>query len=237
MVSKATNEPLVSGYPLLYSFRRCPYAMRARLALYGSGVTVELREVVLRDKPVQLRELSPKATVPVLVTPGGRVIDESLDIMLWALQQSDPEGWLLQDVELQNTERHGAIMALISQNDGEFKHWLDHYKYADRFPEHPASYYREQAETFIALLELRLKCHSYLMADRLSLADIAIFPFIRQFAHVDKRWFELAPYPNVQRWLHGLLASPLFIEIMPKYPQWKAENDVVQFGQKVKVQP
>ncbi len=223
-MSKSTNEPLTNGHPLLYSFRRCPYAMRARLALYGSGVLVELREVVLRDKPIQLRELSPKATVPVLVTPEGRVIDESLDIMLWALGQPDSEGWLL--------VQHKAAMALIAQNDGQFKHWLDHYKYADRFPEHSVSYYREQAEAFIAQLEQQLQCHSYLMADKLSLADIAIFPFIRQFAHVDKSWFDQAPYPNVQRWLHGLLASPLFIDIMPKYPQWHAEGDAVMFGKK-----
>ncbi len=198
--------------------------MRARLALYASGVLVELREVVLRDKPIQLRELSPKATVPVLVTSEGQLIDESLDIMLWALGQSDPEGWLL--------VQHKASMTLIAQNDGQFKHWLDHYKYADRFPEHSGKHYREQAEVFVDKLERQLQCHSYLMTDKLSLADIAIFPFIRQFAHVDKTWFDQAPYPNVQRWLDGLLASPLFIDIMPKYPQWNTEDDAVLFGKK-----
>ena len=232
MVFKAMNEPLTNGYPLLYSFRRCPYAMRARMALYGSGLLVELREVVLRDKPTQLLELSPKGTVPVLVTPEGQLVDESLDIMEWALQQSDPEGWLLRGLQSQGDGQHKAAMALIAQNDGQFKHWLDHYKYADRFPENPASYYREQAEVFIAQLEQQLQCHSYLMADKLSLADVAIFPFIRQFAHVDKPWFDQAPYPNVQGWLHGLLVSPLFIDIMPKYPQWNVENAVVLFGQK-----
>ena len=231
-MAKSMNEPLTNTRPLLYSFRRCPYAMRARLALYGSGIIVELREVVLRDKPIQLRELSPKATVPVLVTTEGQVIDESLDIMLWALQQSDPEEWLLQEVPLQSAELHKATMVLIDQNDGQFKHWLDHYKYAERFPEHPAGYYREQAEVFIAQLEQQLQCHSFLMADKLSLADVAIFPFIRQFAHVDKTWFDQAPYPNVQRWLDGLLTSSLFIDVMSKYPQWHAESDVVLFGQK-----
>ena len=197
---KLMIEPLTSGLPQLYSFRRCPYAMRARLALYGSGMEVELREVVLRDKPVELQELSPKATVPVLVTVEGQVIDESLDIMLWALGQSDPEKWLLQGTELKKA------IALIDQNDGEFKHWLDHYKYADRFPEYPASYYREQAEMFIAQLEQKLTSQRYLMADRLSVADVAIFPFIRQFAHVDILWFDQAPYPKVQSWLASLMA-------------------------------
>ncbi|OUR86787.1 glutathione S-transferase [Gammaproteobacteria bacterium 42_54_T18] len=217
------NEPLTNGHPLLYSFRRCPYAMRARLALYSSGIQVALREVVLRDKPADLRELSPKATVPVLVTPEGQVIDESLDIMLWALEQSDPEGWLL---------KGKATMVLIGQNDGQFKHWLDHYKYADRFPEHSASYYREQAEVFIAELEARLSAYSYLMAEKLSLADVAIFPFIRQFAHVDKSWFDQAPYPKVQIWLAELLKSSRFTDVMVKYPQWHVESDVVLFGQK-----
>ncbi len=223
---KSMNQSLTNAYPLLYSFRRCPYAMRARLALYGSGMEVELREVVLRDKPVELRELSPKATVPVLVTVEGQVIDESLDIMLWALRQSDPEKWLLHDTELKK------VMVLIDQNDGQFKHWLDHYKYADRFPEYPASYYREQAEVFIATLEQRLTCQRYLMADRLSVADVAIFPFIRQFAHVDKPWFDQAPYPNVLRWLADLLESSWFVDVMVKYSQWNADSDVILFGQK-----
>lgn len=229
---KSMNEPLTNGHPLLYSFRRCPYAMRARLALYGSGMMVELREVVLRDKPIELRELSPKATVPVLLTPEGQVIDESLDIMLWALQQSDPEGWLLQGLELRGVEQHTATMALIDQNDGQFKHWLDHYKYADRFPEHPVNYYREQAEVFIRQLETRLSDNSYLMAKKLSLADVAIFPFVRQFAHVDKPWFDQAPYPKVQIWLAELLKSSRFIDVMVKYPQWNEESDVVFLGQK-----
>ena len=223
---KLMIEPLTSGLPQLYSFRRCPYAMRARLALYGSGMEVELREVVLRDKPVELQELSPKATVPVLVTVEGQVIDESLDIMLWALRQSDPEKWLLQGTELKKA------MALIDQNDGEFKHWLDHYKYADRFPEYSASYYREQAEMFIAQLEQKLTCQRYLMADRLSVADVAIFPFIRQFAHVDILWFDQAPYPSVQSWLASLMESSWFVDVMVKYSQWNVGSDVILFGQK-----
>jgi glutathione S-transferase len=223
---QSMNESLINTYPLLYSFRRCPYAMRARLALYCSGMEVILREVVLRDKPVELQELSPKATVPVLVTVEEQVIDESVGIMFWALRQSDPEKWLLQDAELK------TAMALIDQNDGQFKHWLDHYKYADRFPEHSASYYREQAEVFIAQLEQKLTCQRYLMAERISVADVAIFPFIRQFAHVDTSWFDQAPYPNVQSWLAGLLESSWFVDVMVKYPQWNADSDVILFGQK-----
>lgn len=235
MMDKYLNEQPTNAYPLLYSFRRCPYAMRARLALYASGMLVELREVVLRDKPNELRALSSKATVPVLVAPDGQVIDESIDIMLWALRQSDPGDWLVSDFQLPDVEQQGvglhqAAMSLISENDGQFKHWLDRYKYADRFPKYPASYYREQAEVFIAQLEQRLTRHSYLVCAQLSLADIAIFPFIRQFAHVDKAWFDQALYPRVQGWLAGLLASPRFIDVMAKYPQWCAGSNVVLFG-------
>lgn len=199
--------------------------MRARLAMYTSGVVVELREVVLRDKPAELVELSQKATVPVLVCDEGRVIDESLDIMLWALNRNDPEGWLPEDTTLQQ-----EAFNLIAHNDGSFKASLDRYKYADRFPEQPASDYRQQAEMYIGQLELRLQSNAYLMSDKPNLADMAIFPFIRQFAHVDKPWFDQAPYPGVQRWLKALMDSSLFADIMTKYSQWRAGNELVLFG-------
>ena len=203
---------------ILYSFRRCPYAMRARMAIAMSGIQVELREVVLRDKPQALLYMSPKATVPVLQTSNGSIIDESLEIMHWALQQADPENWLA------NIDHE-----LITTNDGDFKYWLDHYKYADRYPEHSEEYYRQQGEKIVLALENRLEKTAYLSGDSITFTDIALFPFIRQFAFVDVNWFEQAPYPKLQNWLNSFIASPLFISVMKKYPQWQNESDPVLF--------
>lgn len=204
--------------PILYSFRRCPYAMRARLAIATARIQVELREVVLRNKPAELLAVSPKGTVPVLQLPGGKVLEESLDIMQWSLQQHDPKQWCL---TTEDTNNGAPITAeLIADNDGWFKQALDRYKYADRYPEQSANYYRQQAETFIAKLEHQLGQQKYLVADHFSLADAAILPFIRQFAHVDLPWFNQAPYPRVQQWLGDFKASELFAQIMPKFPAW-----------------
>jgi glutathione S-transferase len=172
-------------YPILYSFRRCPYAMRARLALAASGIKTELREVVLKDKPAELLAVSPKATVPVLQTETGRVIDESIDIMRWALDKRDPLNWY------QTLDRRQQIQCdeLIANNDGDFKYYLDRYKYADRYPEHPESYYREQGEKTLQNLESLLKENGCLLTEKWTLADIALLPFVRQFALVDKDWF------------------------------------------------
>jgi glutathione S-transferase len=208
--------------PLLYSFRRCPYAIRARLAIYASGVTVELREILLRDKPEHMLELSPKGTVPVLQLANGEVIDESIDVFHWALQINDPNVWLTAD--------KGELAQLVERNDGEFKHWLDRYKYSVGYPEFSAEYYRRQAEVFIAELEQRLIASQYLLGSRLSGADMAILPFIRQFAFVDKAWFDSAPYPKVQAWLAEFLTSELFLAVMDKYPPWQVGDDVVCFG-------
>ncbi len=210
--------------PILYSFRRCPYAMRARLAIVYSGMQVELREVVLRDMPASLLEVSPRATVPVLVLPDARVIDESRDIMLWALQQHDPEQWLGEAGRYRQ-----AADALLDENDSTFKQHLDHYKYADRYPEHPADYYRSQGEQFLRDLETRLTAQRYLLADRVSLADIGVFPFIRQFAFVDRDWFDRAPYPHLRLWLDSFLASSLFAAIMLKYPVWQPDDRPIVF--------
>ncbi|MBM3117485.1 glutathione S-transferase [Jeongeupia naejangsanensis] len=193
--------------PLLYTFRRCPYAMRARLAIAASGVDVEQHEVVLRDKPAGLLAASPKGTVPVLCLPDGRVIEQSLDIMLWALATRDPQRWL--------ADRAGAL-ALIADNDDGFKRDLDHYKYAERFPEHPASHYRQRGERFLARLEAMLAQQAHLGGMQPGLADAALFPFVRQFAHVDKAWFYAAPYPRLIAWLDDWLASPLFATVMQK---------------------
>lgn len=199
--------------PVLYSFRRCPYTMRARLALVYAGIRVELREIALRNKPEQLLVISPKGTVPVLHLRDGRVIDESLDIMQWALAQHDPKHWLAMTEDSRR---------LIAWNDGDFKYFLDRYKYADRYPDYPMQYYRQQAEVFLAELEGRLRACRYLSGKGFSLADAAIFPFIRQFAAVDDKWFQAGAYPALKIWLDDLSASALFNAVMLKYPVWTA---------------
>lgn len=193
--------------PILYSFRRCPYAIRARLAIKISGIEVEMREVDLRDKPRALVECSPKGTVPVLLLPDGTVIDESLDIMRWALAINDPETWSNQSAE---------SLSLIGQNDGSFKRSLDRYKYPARFSEQSVEYYREQGEGFLRLLDERLTGLKYLMRDRPDMTDMAILPFVRQFAHVDKQWFYSSRYTRLIDWLDGLLRSDSFVAAMKK---------------------
>ena len=192
--------------PVLYSFRRCPYAMRARLAITLSQTRVELREIILRDKPAAMLAASPKGTVPVLVI-GDEVIEESLDIMKWALADH-PLGAL--------SDKDAELIAL---NDGPFKSALDRTKYATRFPGTDPNAEREKACTFIATLEARLS-GPWLGGDTASLADYAILPFIRQFANTDATWFAEQPYPRVQKWLSDFLASPLFQSIMNKYERW-----------------
>lgn len=208
--------------PILYSFRRCPYAMRARMTLCGGSITVELREVSLRSKPQAMVALSAKATVPVLHLPDQTVLDESLDIMLWALTQSDPDGW--HDPAL---NEQSAL--LIAENDGSFKRHLDHYKYWERFPAESQQDYRVAAEAFLYKLEMLLQDSEYLLSNRIGITDIAIFPFIRQFAFVDKDWFDQAPYPRLQDWLQSFLDSGLFADIMGKQPAWKEGDRTLLF--------
>lgn len=202
--------------PLLYSFRRCPYAMRARLALASSGIHTELREVVLKDKPTALLKLSAKATVPVLQTADGEIIDESLDILVWALARQDPDNWY----QNLNESQKKQASQLIDNNDGTFKYYLDRYKYADRYPEQTELYYRQQGEKTLAELEALLNQNGCLLTPHWTIADIALLPFIRQFAFVDKAWFEQSPYPALISWLDDFLQSALFKRIMLKYPQW-----------------
>ncbi|ATN12752.1 glutathione S-transferase [Pseudomonas sp. FDAARGOS_380] len=192
---------------LLYSFRRCPYAMRARLALRYSGVAVRIIEVSLKAKPAEMLKLSPKGTVPVLSVEG-RVIEESLQIMQWALAQHDPDDWLLQG--------DPAVLALITENDQVFKHHLNRYKYAERYPEHSMEHYRAEGEVFLQKLETLLADREYLLAEHLSLADAALMPFVRQFAHVDREWFASTRYGRLQAWLQRFLDSPLFMAVMAK---------------------
>jgi glutathione S-transferase len=198
--------------------------MRARMALCYSGIGVELREVVLRDIPPQLLACSPKGTVPVMVLPGGQVIEESLEIMEWALARHDPDGWLPREHEQQRLSSE-----LIGENDGPFKLDLDHYKYAQRYPQHPQACYRKQGERFLAKLEGRLQQRDWLTGQAMALADVAVFPFVRQFAHVDRAWFDAARYARLQAWLERLLGSALFIGSMKKYPQWQAGDAVTLF--------
>jgi len=184
------------------------------MTLAYAGIPVEVREVLLRDKPQSMLQASPKATVPVLVLADEKVIDESIDVMRWALAQNDPDQWW-------QSESQTVSLKLIEQCDFDFKRHLDHYKYADRHPQHSQLFYREQAETFLRQLEESLSHHAYLLNDQLSIADVAIFPFIRQFAMVDKRWFDQAPYPKLQSWLEWFLQSELFLSVMTKHPLWQ----------------
>jgi glutathione S-transferase len=194
----------------LYSFRRCPYAIRARMAIHQAGVDCQIHEVSLRNKPQALLELSPKATVPVLHGADGRVIDQSLEIMRWALAQHDPDGWLLRQ-SFQDNE------GLLDTNDGVFKQWLDRYKYFERYPEHAQADYRLQAEeSLIHPLEKRLAQDSFLGGTQPCLTDVAIFPFVRQFAAVDPAWFAQSGWCSVRAWLNGWLQRPVFIAVMHK---------------------
>lgn len=240
--------------PILYSFRRCPYAMRARMAIAASGASVRLREILLRDKPEEMLAASPKGTVPVLVD-GDRVIDESLDVMLWALARHDPEVWL-----------SSKDNAFIAENDGPFKHHLDRYKYSTRYEDADAAEHRATGFEFLQKLEARLEKNAstlrdapilhpeggrsprlegrkigapqdegvpagsvYLHGNQRGFTDIAIFPFVRQFRIADKDWFDAAPILNVQRWLKTLMESALFKSVMEKYPLWNETGEDVRF--------
>lgn len=203
--------------PILYSFRRCPYAMRARLALAISRKRCELREVKLSAKPEAMLAASPKGTVPVLVLPDGCVIDESLDIMRWALGSSDPEGWLLRD-----------DAALIARNDGPFKHNLDRYKYPERHGSDPTAH-RTSGAAFLLELDQRLADAGQLGGRERGLADAAIMPFVRQFAAVDSEWFAAQPLPHLQAWLARHVASPLFETVMIRLKPWSGDDEPVIF--------
>ena len=201
--------------PILYSFRRCPYAMRARMSLLESDVEVELREVILRDRPEHMMEISPKGTVPVLLLPDGTVIEESLDIMLWSLDES----WLV-----------GDWKDLIDVNDGDFKHHLDRYKYNNRYENVLSSEeHREHAVSILKTYEERLSNQAYLCGDSISLADLALSPFVRQFANTDRAWFDQIPLPHLHNWLEGLLESHLFKACMVNHKQWEDGDEPISF--------
>ena len=190
------------------------------MAIAYAGIDVGLREVVLKDKPAAMLAASSKGTVPVLIETDGRVIDESLDVMAWALDQQDSDHWL---------KGEGLQDPLIDSCDNSFKHWLDRYKYAVRFPEQSEQWYREQGEHFLDQLEQLLTNHRYLRGDSLSAVDVAVMPFVRQFAAVDTNWWSERPYPQVATWLERLLESDLFKGVMKKYPQWQDGDPAIRF--------
>ena len=194
---------------ILYTFRRCPYAIRARMALSYAKISLEQREVDLKNKPLELINASPKATVPVLILEDGAVLDESMAIIKWALRQSDPEGWWTTEWETKGDE-------LIYFNDKHFKPLLDNYKYPQKSEKKDPLYYREQATIYLTQLDLLLRQHQYLLADHMSFADVAIFPFIRQFYMVDEHWFEASAYNVLKTWLNDFLKSELFLRVMAK---------------------
>ncbi len=208
------------NYPILYTFRRCPYAIRARLTLYYSGVTVRIREVELKNKPQGLIEASPKGTVPVLILEDGSIIDESLDIMDWALLQSDPKGW-------HEPKNLSAAKKLIQINDYEFKPLLDNYKYPQSSAKQDPVYYLEKLKPYLQMLNQRLINSEFFFGKQINIADIALFPFIRQFAMVDKAWFDQSPYPSLQNWLNYFLDSDLFQAVMKKYQPWDGNQEPI----------
>lgn len=196
--------------------------MRARLALYLTGKGVELREILLKEKPKEMLAVSPKGTVPVMTFTEGQVLQESLDIMLWAVQMDN--GRRLNQPAQRELE-------LIERNDNEFKHWLDRYKYQVGYPEHPMEYYRDKALVFLNDLEVLLgQSAKKSLSPSGAFADIAIFPFVRQFAFVDKPWFDNQPFKNLRSWLDSWINAKLFAAVMHKYPQWQPGEKGVEFA-------
>ena len=211
-----------NNLPILYSFRRCPYAMRARMAIHISGQRCELREVLLRDKPPSMLEYSAKGTVPVLILQDGKVIDESLDVIDWALNLNDPDDW-------QRSKDKEKTKELIKINDGEFKYHLDRYKYSKRYDNEDPEFHRKKCLKFIELINNELNNSEYIFDDNISYADIVLLPFIRQFRIADIEWFDSLPYDNLKKWLSSFLNSSLLNSIMKKYDLWKEGDKSIVF--------
>ncbi|WP_218419598.1 glutathione S-transferase [Alteromonas lipotrueae] len=226
-------EPQRGQCPILYSLRNCPYAMRGRIGLFKAAQDVEVREVVLSNKPDAMIKASAKGTVPTLVLPNqdgtNTVIDESLDVMLWALHQNDPEDLLHQ----QDPNALPAMLALIKTFDDEFKTQLNAYKAAKRYHENNITECRQACEVYLQDLEARLGADStrggmedeqadrFIFGTKESLADIALLPFIRQFSKVERKWYRESPYPNLKQWLNGYIQSVMFNKVMTQYELWK----------------
>tara|TARA_B100000519_G_scaffold22600_1_gene15995 strand:+ start:1347 stop:2000 length:654 start_codon:yes stop_codon:yes gene_type:complete len=211
-----------NNLPILYSFRRCPYAMRARMAIHISGQRCELREVLLRDKPPSMLEYSAKGTVPVLILQDGKVIDESLDVIDWALNLNDPDDW-------QRSKDTKKTKELIKINDGEFKYHLDRYKYSKRYDNEDPEFHRKKCLKFIESINNELNNSEYIFDDNISYADIVLLPFIRQFRIADIEWFDSLPYDNLKKWLSSFLNSSLLNSIMKKYDLWKEGDKSIVF--------
>ena len=211
-----------NNLPILYSFRRCPYAMRARMAIHISGQKCQLREVLLRDKPPSMLEYSAKGTVPVLILQDGKVIDESLDVIDWALNLNDPDDW-------QRSKDTKKTKELIKINDGEFKYHLDRYKYSKRYDNEDPEFHRKRCLKFIESINNELNNSEYIFDDNISYADIVLLPFIRQFRIADIEWFDSLPYDNLKKWLSRFLDSSLLNSSMKKYDLWKEGDKSIVF--------
>ena len=195
--------------PLLFSYRRCPYAMRARMALVSCGVDFDIFEISLKDKPKKMMEISPKGTVPVFLYKD-LVLDESIDIMNWAMEQQNNNSTKINPHDLEK------IKSMIKINDGEFKNKLDLYKYTSNKEVSLKLKYRKECEIYIKNIDERLEKQKYLLSNKFGYLDMAIFPFIRQFLHVDLKWFEEASYINLKKWVEIISISKLFTQIMKK---------------------
>ncbi len=213
-------------HPILYSLRRCPYAMRARLALLQAKQTVVLRDIVMTNIPPEMLAVSPTGTVPLLILDDSSIVDESLDIMIWALDQNDPNNLLYSE----QPDVLPSMLSLINRNDNDFVNALDKYKAASRYHDSDEHHFREQCESFISHIEYCLKEHKYLMGPHPSLADYALLPFLRKFSRIDRKWYLQAPYPNLQNWLNTHYENPLYSKAMKKYPQWLDHREVIFFG-------
>ena len=207
-------------YPILYTFRRCPYAMRARFAIRSSKIKVEVREIKLQEKPSEFLKSSPKGTVPVLITKSGQVLEESLDIINWALNINDPDKWLgkgkLQDREIKN---------LLDELEIKFKTNLDKYKYPSRFSGVDQFFHRDKNLCFLKKLNCYLENNKSLNCEHLSLLDYTIFPFVRQFRNVDQDWFDKLNFIFLNKWINQIIDSKDFSSIMKKFKKWEP-NDV-----------
>jgi len=223
-----------NNLPILYSLRNCPYAMRARIAIFKSQQPIELRDVVLSNKPEEMIAASSKGTVPILVfeheDEQSKVIDESLDIMLWALNESDPDDLL--NVKHGDTDSSALadMLSLINVFDNDFKSTLEQYRCAKRYHEDNLLECRQTCEEHLKVIEELLNKQAYIFSEKESLVDIALLPFIRQFARVERQWYLKSPYPKLRQWLNNYLQSPMFSKVMTKYPLWLDNNEIIILG-------
>ncbi len=218
--------PNESDLPILYSLRRCPYAMRGRMGIALSQQKVLLREIVTKDKPSELLASSPKGTVPVLVLPNGQIIEQSIEVMNWALQQNDPQDLLRSN----NPTLSEQVQQLIKTNDDDFIGHLEKYRASVRYRNIDVEQRRHACEVFISELESKLAQHEYLFGDTPSLADFAVMPFVSQFVRVEKKWFVQSEYQNVGHWLRAHLDSKLYTQVMKQYPLWNETKQDCVFG-------